>query len=121
VTPPEGGFAIITNTLSMNRVIYIPPLRDTASNGSLTSAQSIYLPIVTSPLKLTLLLWATDDVSGVGEMMISNNPGFIGAQWEPYTTRRDWWISSIVTTTICVKFLDNAGNVSVVYTNTYNP
>jgi N-acetylneuraminic acid mutarotase len=62
---------------------------------------------------VTLELSATDDVSGVGQMLISNQPDFAGAIWESYATSRAWALGSNMV--VYVRFRDNAGNVSVTY------
>jgi len=62
---------------------------------------------------VTLKLSASDDVSGVGHMLISNQPDFAGASWEAYVTRRAWTLGS--DTAVYVRFRDNAGNVSSTY------
>ena len=56
---------------------------------------------------------ATDDVSDVGQMLISNQPDFAGATWEAYATRRAWTLGS--NAAVYVRFRDNAGNVSSTY------
>jgi hypothetical protein len=65
---------------------------------------------------VTLNLSATDDVSGVGQMLISNQSDFSGAIWESYATSRAWALGS--NGTVYVRFRDNAGNVSTTYTAT---
>jgi hypothetical protein len=62
---------------------------------------------------VTLKLSATDDVSGVGQMLISNQADFVGASWEVYATSRAWTLGS--NTAVYVRFRDNAGNVSSTY------
>jgi hypothetical protein len=62
---------------------------------------------------VTLELSATDDVSGVGQMLISNQPDFAGATWESYATSRAWALGS--NGTVYVRYRDNAGNVSTTY------
>ena len=62
---------------------------------------------------VTLRLNATDDVSSVGQMLISNQPDCAGATWEAYATSRAWAIGS--ETAVYVRFRDNAGNVSQTY------
>jgi len=62
---------------------------------------------------VTLKLSATDDVSGVGQMLISNQPDFAGATWEDYATSRAWTLGS--NTAVYVRFRDNAGNISSTY------
>jgi len=84
VTPPEGTVSIIS----------------AAGLQAMTST-------------VTLKLSATDDVSGVGQMLISNQPDFSGAIWESYATSRAWALGSNMV--VYVRFRDNAGNVSVTY------
>lgn len=60
-----------------------------------------------------LVLSATDDVSGVGAMQISNAADFAGAAWEPYATSRTW--SPAGSGPVYARFRDNAGNVSAAY------
>ena len=76
-----------------------------------------YPPLPTGPANVTLKLSATDDVSGVADMMISNRADFFCESWETYATSKGWYVPS-GTTTIYVKFRDNAGNVSDVATDT---
>jgi len=65
---------------------------------------------------VTLGLSATDDVSGVGQMMISNQPNFSGAIWESYATSRVWTLGS--NGIVYIRYKDNAGNVSTTYSTT---
>jgi hypothetical protein len=62
---------------------------------------------------VTLALSATDDVSGVGSMMLSNRADFVGASWQAYATSATWTLD--VNNTVYVRFRDNAGNVSQTY------
>jgi hypothetical protein len=62
---------------------------------------------------VTLALSATDDVSGVGSMMLSNRADFAGASWQAYATSATWTLD--VNNTVYVRFRDNAGNVSQTY------
>lgn len=66
---------------------------------------------------VNLVLSATDDVSGVGEMMISNRPDFVGAAWEAFAQKRAWDLGA--GNSVYVRFKDNAGNVSATYSATY--
>jgi hypothetical protein len=61
----------------------------------------------------TLSLSATDDVSGVGGMMLSSRADFYGATWETYATTRQWSFSA--GNTVYVRYKDNAGNISQSY------
>jgi hypothetical protein len=62
---------------------------------------------------VTLNLSATDDVSGVGTMMLSNRSDFVGASWQTFVTSVSWNLGS--NNTVYVRFKDNAGNVSQTY------
>jgi hypothetical protein len=84
VTPPTGSVSI------------------GSTNGPRVAASSV-----------TLVLNATDDVSGVGSMMISNNASFSEAVWEPYATSRTWELG--YNTDVYVLYRDNASNVSDTY------
>ena len=66
---------------------------------------------------MVLRLSAQDDVSGVADMMISNQASFSSAVWETYVTPKDWYVPQGATTTVYVKFRDHAGNVSEVATD----
>jgi hypothetical protein len=60
-----------------------------------------------------LILSATDDVSGVGSMRLSNRSDFSGSAWQDYATSLNWDLGS--GNTVYAQFRDNAGNVSVTY------
>jgi hypothetical protein len=86
-----------------------------------TQTFTVFLPFISKPLQVNLLLTATDDVSGVGGMMISNDMAFSAANWEIFATHTIWQVPSTGTTTFYVKFRDNAGNISTTYSATYTP
>ena len=85
---------------------------------------AVYLPLAlsgfcalpTGPANITLSLEATDDLSGVADMMISHLPACKCGTWEPYATTKAWYAPEEATT-IYVKFRDSAGNVSEVVTD----
>jgi len=109
------------------RQVYIR-YKDSAGNMSATFQDDIILD-VTPPVgtvsitgaaglqakasTVTLGLSATDDVSGVGQMLISNQPDFAGATLESYATSRAWALGS--NGTVYVRYKDNAGNISTTY------
>jgi len=70
---------------------------------------------------ITLSLSASDDLSGVGYMLIGNDSAFSGSSWEIFSTTRDWWVLENVETVVHVKFRDRAGNESSIATAIYNP
>jgi len=107
----SSGFSLLATTLSI--------LTDTMTN-------TVYLPLVARNSRpgftlVGLSLSATDDMSGVGEMLISNDVSFGDVQWEAYTTEKNWWVPEAGTTTVYVKFRDRAGNGSVVYSDIVTP
>lgn len=68
----------------------------------------------TNQSKITLTLSATDSVSGVAEMMISNNSSFVGAEWEPYVTSKSWTLTGASgINTVYAKFKNYTGIVSI--------
>jgi photosystem II stability/assembly factor-like uncharacterized protein len=81
----------------------------------------IYLPLVCG-IKcrpgynlIGLTLSASDDLSGVGEMILSNDGNFTDAKWQVFAKTLEWWVSDSTSTTVNVKFRDRAGNISPVY------
>jgi hypothetical protein len=109
------------------RLVYVR-YKDPSGNVSSTYLDDIILD-VTAPIgsisivaadsmrmrasTVTLALSATDDVSGVGSMMISNRADFVGASWQAYAMSAAWTLD--VNNTVYVRFRDNAGNVSQTY------
>jgi hypothetical protein len=107
VNAPTGSVQIISGASPMTEIPKIGPF-------------SIFLPLLinqypcsvpTGTPNVTLHLSATDDLSGVGGMMISNRSDFYCAQWENYATSKAWYMPD-GSSTVYVKFRDNAGNVS---------
>jgi hypothetical protein len=128
VTAPTGSVIITSVTAA------------TGANGGARSAKvvsdlsipgpfKIYLPLVARSepvcqgcVPVRALLNATDDVSGVGYVTLSNNDAnFANATWEAYASQKTWQVPPTGTTTVYVKFRDYAGNVSRVYSATYTP
>jgi hypothetical protein len=73
---------------------------------------SISVATSTATLAVTLNLSASDDVSGVGAMRLSDNQSFSGAAWQPYSTTVVWPVTGEA---VYVQYRDNAGNVSLAY------
>jgi hypothetical protein len=70
---------------------------------------------------VTLLFSASDETSGVSEMMLSEDPSFSGSSWIPYSDSYDFNFSGGGgTMTIYVRFRDGAGNVSQTYTVSFD-
>jgi hypothetical protein len=130
VTPPTGSVKAQLTAAAAVAESNVPSVgsRELASETIRSIAQSgsysVYLPLIArcaprqpeGPPNVTLRLSATDDVSGVDKMIISNSPDFACAEWENYTTARNWYVPE-GRTTIYVKFRDKAGNVSSVATD----
>jgi len=105
--------------------IGFPIVRPVALTATADYSYTVYLPSVlkafcspTGPANITLRLNAQDDVSGVASMLISNVASFNCAVWEPNATTKEWHVPQGATTTVYVKFRDNAGNISEVVTDT---
>jgi len=114
-TKPVGSVTIAPVNAGMGESASVPTPQVGASS---TQTFTVYLPLIIKSLQVNLILTATDGVSGVGGMLISNNMDFSGANWEVYTSQKSW---GLIGTTVYVKFRDNAGNVSPVYSATYTP
>ncbi|MDI6784613.1 MAG: PKD domain-containing protein, partial [bacterium] len=72
----------------------------------------------TNSTVVTLSLSATDAVSGVSTMRLSND-STTWTPWESFTTSRSWYVTSgDGTKTVYVQFKDSAGNQSGSYTDT---
>jgi|GEM_PF-1390832 len=84
----------------------------TAPTGSVVITGTSF-GIARRPRAVTLTLSATDDVSGVGTMMLSNRADFVGATWQAYSTSLSWTLDNNYT--VYVRFKDNAGNISQTY------
>jgi photosystem II stability/assembly factor-like uncharacterized protein len=114
-TPPTGTLQI-TNALSGLVPSHLSAVRATTD----TLTNTVYLPIVGKGFRpgmrlVVLILSATDDISGVGSMLVSNDGNFTGAPWQVYSTGLDWWVLDKGTTTVYVKYRDRANNESQVY------
>ena len=72
--------------------------------------------LFTNQVTVTLTLPANPHTA---QMMVSNDGGFAGAQWEPYATHREWQItqygSYVIPRTVYAKYKDIAGVISSVY------
>jgi len=125
INAPTGSIEI-TDTVSFSPSI--SPMQSVTIQFILTDTlkNNVYIPAVMKNARpgyalVGLSLSATDDVSGVGEMLICNNASFDDAQWEEYTIKKNWWIPDTGTTTIYIKYRDRAGNESEVYNDTATP
>jgi hypothetical protein len=129
VNPPTGSVSIIPGLIGSALAVPIINLKPqpTVSTPESNAEWKLYLPLVLNPCRVptdnpnvTLHLSATDDVSGVGSMIISNRADFSCAAWVNYATTSAWYVPPGVTT-VYVKFRDNAGNVSTTYSAIYTP
>jgi hypothetical protein len=111
LNPPQGSVQVVNPPSPLTT-------RDPDLNHHENMAvgdQKVFLPLIQKPIQGTLVqlqLTASDDVSGVGKMMLSNHDDFSGGQWETYKPQKDW---DLIGATIYVKYKDNAGNISLVY------
>ncbi|MFH1602072.1 MAG: hypothetical protein ABIB61_03900 [Candidatus Shapirobacteria bacterium] len=73
----------------------------------------------TNSTSITLTISAFDATSGLNQMIISENADFTGASWEDYAMSKSLTISSTEgAKTVYLKFKDNAGNESEVFSDT---
>lgn len=68
--------------------------------------------------QVKLAIDATDNISGVSQMMVSNNISFSGVPWQPYSKQIEWTLNPIggrlmKLASVFVRFKDGAGNVSI--------
>ena len=72
--------------------------------------------LFTNQITVTLTLPANPHTA---QMMVSNDGGFAGAQWEPYATHKEWQITQygayVIPRTVYAKYKDTAGVISSVY------
>jgi len=120
VTPPTGSVTIVAGVGSSLRASSSGPISSTADYPYKVFFPLMFKGYPPPTPNVTLLLSADDDVSGVGYMLISNDPSFVGAAWEPYTSSKLWQVNETGTTTVYVKYKDNAGNISGVYSDIIN-
>ena len=67
---------------------------------------------------VTLSLTATDNQLGVSQMMVCSNSDFSGCNWESYSSTKSFVLpSGNGVKTVYVKYKDNGGNVSDVYSD----
>jgi hypothetical protein len=127
MAPPTGSISITPGSAFMQLEQDLPQDADSYAGGEIKSSQAysytVYLPIIyTPPPMLALHLTAQDDVSGVAGMLISDDPSFSGASWEPFVAQKTRYVTSLnQAITVYAKFQDYAGNVSQVYSATYTP
>jgi hypothetical protein len=111
MTAPTGGVTVGDLTTGS-----IQTARVSKSEIEAQANHTIYLPLIfkTGPApNVTLTLTASDDVSGVGFMQISNRADFSDNGWEPYNSNPSWYLPNGAT--VYVRFRDYAGNISKVY------
>ena len=72
--------------------------------------------LFTNKITVTLTLPANPSTA---QMMVGNDGGFAGAQWEPYATHREWQITQygayVIPRIVYAKYKDTAGVISSVY------
>ena len=119
-TPPSGSVTLSApvSTLTVTGPAYpTAPMRHSTTALTYTN----YLPLVITPKQIELRLSATDDVSGVDAMVISDRADFAHASWEVFTLKKSWLLAANDARTFYVRFRDRAGNLSSVATATYLP
>ena len=86
-----------------------------------TGAYTLSVPFVVNSYRpgfrtVQLKLAASDDLSGVGSVLVSNTSDFAGSQWKDYASSMAWYVSEHGATTVYAKYRDRAGNESTTYT-----
>lgn len=125
VNAPTGSIEI-TDAFGSSSILGFPPSATIRASLTETLTNTVHLPLVMRNAYpgftlVGLTLSTTDDVSGVGQMLVSNQASFADAHWEAYAREKNWWVPETGTTTVHVKFRDRAGNESEVYTDTFVP
>jgi photosystem II stability/assembly factor-like uncharacterized protein len=119
-TPPVGAVQITDTLTTTSAYTGAAPVTSAIIHPP-TTGNSLYLPfaikVYNPSFRLVgLSLTATDDVSGVESMQISNTADFATAAWQDFTQHINWTVNQNGSTTVYVKYRDRAGNVSQVYT-----
>lgn len=123
VTPPTGTVQVLTSAWARFRNLNnVPSIQKDSVNGKdhLQYSHIVHLPLIytdpcsTPPDSATVILQldASDDVSGVGEMMIDTWNDFRCSSWQPYVTTKAWAIPKDAPFTVYARFRDRAGNIS---------
>jgi photosystem II stability/assembly factor-like uncharacterized protein len=119
--PPTGTIEISDLIAkSKSSLTQIPINSPTIHSDTMTN--KLHLPFIsnyyTSGFRyVTLFLSALDDLSGVANMMISNEPAFSDSSWQEYSEQLGWFVNERGETTVYVKFQDRAGNESMIYSD----
>ena len=117
-TPPDGSIEVVN------------PFPSASPNSLTTTLQEypnhIFLPAILKEYHpgfrlVGLLLSATDAVSGMESMLISNEANFVDKEWQPYAQNLDWYVNENSMTTVYVKYRDRAGNELQIYSVATNP
>lgn len=122
-TPPSG-----TITIAQPAATGVSQLRpDFLGRGMtkpLTMTAAVFLPVVARNFMAgfvwkSITLTATDDLSGVGQLELSNAPSFSPATWFTANPATDWFIPDAPGQhTVFARLQDRAGNLSTVITAT---
>jgi N-acetylneuraminic acid mutarotase len=126
VTAPTGSVTILSNS---SQQLQASAVQAAETSANTTVDYTVLLPFVVNRSEcpalgtesVTLGLTAEDDASGVGAMMISNSASFACAQWEPFSKTKAWKAPAGEKQTVYVRFRDNAGNISQVYSTIAKP
>ena len=102
--------AVATTTFALDSQ---PPL------GGLYIDRRVVGPDSTSTI---IYLGAEDNLSGVTDVRLGDDPGFANAPWQAYTSTLTWPISLTAQNqvTLYAQYRDLAGNPSAVYSDTYS-
>jgi photosystem II stability/assembly factor-like uncharacterized protein len=122
VSPPTGS-VILTDTVEGAVSLAYGKTEAMIPAPSKIMSHTVLLPISMRNYRpgyvyVGLTLSAVDDLSGVSEMLISDQADFAGAEWEAYVPETNRWLRDDGGATVYVKYRDRAGNESQVYSDT---
>lgn len=112
----DGEYTVYFRSYDEND-FYMPPANYISTNFTIDSTPPTGSILIND--NQTLTISASDNLSGVSQMLISTDESFTNGVWEPYSNSKNW-VFSPGEQTIYIKFQDNAGNISANYSYSTN-
>jgi len=121
-TPPTGTVEVVRQADGAEATSSDPP--EGLGASAEPDGETMFVPLLMRNhrpgfRRIEVMLNATDDLSGVEDVMLSNSSSFAGAKWESYAPLRYWWAPDLPAYTVYAKFRDRAGNESSVSRDLY--
>jgi predicted GH43/DUF377 family glycosyl hydrolase len=112
LTPPDGNqtvWVLVEDSAGLSSEASASIILDTqAPSGSVVIENNAYFSM---DREVELNVTATDEVSGIKDIALSNTEDFLGAAWQPYSETVTWTLSEgNGLKQVWVRFRDNAGN-----------